>query len=545
MAKILKLQPNSDRPQTTLIGERLVASGDITADQLRIALFEQQNRGGMLGQTLTRLGFMTEVRLAAILAGLAGAELLDLRRMVPDPESVQRLPVAFMQRHQIIPLMLTRSILSVALTDPYNVLATDALRRWYPEAADLHVFIATEGQIQSLLHELTLPESHLHDAAALLEGSESVRHGTVEQHPVVRFVDALMIDAAQRGASDIHLEPAENGVEVRYRCDGVLRDVLQIHRAHWQPVLHRIKIMAGMDIADTRSIKDGRFHTHYCGMRFDCRVATMPTTHGENVVIRILDPRRLAMSFTELGFSDDVQRDMRRLMAKRSGITLVVGPTGSGKTTTLYALLRQLSDHALNIMTLEEPVEYDEPAFRQTSIDEEKGFGFAEGVRGLLRQDPDVIMIGEIRDADTAQMAIRAAMTGHKVLSALHCHDALAVLPRLYDLGIKPSLLAEQLNGVIAQRLVQKTCHVCQGQDRHCRTCGGTAVHGRCAITEVMTVDAGLREKIADCATRAEIEASCRSTGFIPMSEDARRKAGAGIISAQILATFLDESREV
>ncbi|MBV8061530.1 MAG: type II/IV secretion system protein [Alphaproteobacteria bacterium] len=543
MTKIFKLHKDQAAHVMPMIGERLVQHGDITTDQLHIALYEQQTHGGLLGRTLAKLGFISEERLAAILAEMIGAERLDLGRIVLDAGLCALLPPDFSAQHRLLPIAMRGSVLSVAIADPYNVLAIDALRRCYPDVVDIHLFIATESQLDALLHDLLVPKGQLQTLVAALGDNKPVGHQniSVSDHPVVRFVDGLIHDAAGRNASDIHLEPAENGVQVRYRCDGELLNVLQIHKSHWQAVLHRLKIMAGMDIADTRNIKDGRFHIHYCGVRLDCRVAMMPTMHGENVVIRVLDPRRLSMGFAELGFTDEAQHAMQSLMAKKSGIVLVVGPTGSGKTTTMYAMLRQLREHNLNIMTLEEPVEYDEAGLRQTSIDEEKGFGFAEGVRGLLRQDPDVIMIGEIRDADTAQMAMRAAMTGHKVISALHCRDALAALSRLRDLGVANSVMAEQITGIVAQRLVRKLCPQCEDAGTNCHTCEGTGLHGRMVIAEVVSIDDGLAQMIASGERRAALEAHCSSIGQKFMTDDAQYKIQSGRIAESALHGLLRE----
>jgi len=362
---------------------------------------------------------------------------------------------------------------------------------------------------------------------------------------------------------------------VRVRVDGVLRQKHALHRSHWPELSHRLKIMAGMNIADTRSMQDGRFHMQIGGAEIDFRMAVMPTVQGENIVIRILDHRRALLPLEALGYDAAALARMELILERPEGIVLVTGPTGSGKTTTLYAMLKRLSSVDVNIMTLEEPVEYQFEMIRQTAIQEQQGWGFAEGVRGILRQAPDIIFIGEVRDDDTARMALRAAMTGHQVFSTLHCNDAFGALPRLNDLGLSSRMLAENVIGIVAQRLVRKLCPKCRharpatpeemkilgcfeaaeahalgfaeaqkpfdapvtiAESAGCEQCGHTGYRGRTAVTEILRVTPEIDELIATNAPRAALQKQAAKEGFHSMADN-------GIAKVLLQETSLDELR--
>jgi len=548
------------------IGEHLIAQGTLSRDQLQIALHEQKDSRLMLGDILVRLGFIDESALTCILAERARIPSIDLATFAPDHELLARLPKHVAARCAAIPVRLTKNTLSVAMADPFDILALDELRRHFPRSMEIAPHVAAKAAIQDVISLMTDQTGSLDDIIAEIETGTALRNASDFEHPVIRLVNTLLYDAARRGASDIHFEPEGNFVRIRYRLDGTLRQIRALHLSHWSALSHRIKIMAGMNIADTRSIQDGRFQLQIGGGDVDFRVAIMPGVWGETIVVRLLDHRRSLLPLGELGYSAHAQTQLQRLAQKPQGITLVTGPTGSGKTTTLYSLLRQLSSLEVNIATLEEPVEFQLDLIRQTAIQEAQGIDFASGVRGLLRMDPDILFIGEVRDPDTAQMALRAAMTGHQVYSTLHCNDALGALPRLIDLGLNPRILAGNLSGIIAQRLVRKLCPHCKilrratadeaqllGQDpaappmiaeaRGCEHCDQTGRKGRTVIAEILTVSAEIDDLIARDATRTEIFHIARDDGYLTLQEDGIDRVLARDISLYDLQRSVDLTR--
>jgi len=375
-------------------------------------------------------------------------------------------------------------------------------------------------------------------------------------------VNALLSDAVKRGASDIHLEPEEGFLRFRYRIDGVLRQVRSLHRNFWSSIAVRVKVMSGMDIAETRAPQDGRISLTLSGRPIDFRVATIPTVHGENIVLRILDRQKGLVPLEGLGLEDDLVATLKLMVARPEGILLVTGPTGSGKTTTLYSILNYLNDESVNIMTLEDPVEYPMASVRQTSVNDAVRLDFASGVRALLRQDPDIILVGEIRDFDTATMAFRAAMTGHQVFSTLHTNSALGAIPRLLDIGIRAEIMAGNIIGIIAQRLVRRLCQQCKtayepGQvERHllgladgvdappiyrangCVYCDGLGYQGRMAILELLKFDRELDDLVVRSVGRRELTEAAMHKGF-------RSLADAGVTQILRGETSLDELSRV
>ena len=382
----------------------------------------------------------------------------------------------------------------------------------------------------------------------------------------MRLVNTILFDATKRNASDIHLEPEANFIRLRYRIDGVLHNIRSLHRTHWSEISHRLKIIGGLDIASTRSLQDGRFPMHIAGSTIDFRMAVMPTAMGENIVIRILDQRRALLPLEELGFNTEALKHLEKMLERPEGIVLVTGPTGSGKTTSLYSMLNKISTPHVNIMTLEDPIEYQFNLIRQTSVQEEQGLSFAEGVRGILRQDPDIIFIGEVRDSDTAQMALRAAMTGHQVFTTLHCNDTLGALPRLMDLGLPTRMMAGNISGIIAQRLVPRLCPSCQTkrpatsdecrilrcdpvkpplltESTGCDLCDNTGTKGRVAVAEILTVSPALDELISSDAPRSMLKKQAEKDGLIPLMVDGIEKVLMGLISLPHLRRAVDMTR--
>jgi type II secretory ATPase GspE/PulE/Tfp pilus assembly ATPase PilB-like protein len=374
----------------------------------------------------------------------------------------------------------------------------------------------------------------------------------------------MLSDAVKRGASDLHFEPEESFLRIRYRIDGVLRQIRSLHKTYWAAIAVRLKVMADMNIAETRAPQDGRISRTIIGRQIDFRVASQPTIHGENIVLRVLDREKGVIPLEKLELPADSLRTLKIMMSRPEGIILVTGPTGSGKTTTLYSLLNHLSSEQINIMTLEDPVEYPFPLIRQTSVNEAAGMDFANGIKSLMRQDPDVILVGEIRDEETAEMAFRAAMTGHQVYSTLHTNSAIGALPRLRDIGIIPEIMAGNIIGVIAQRLIRKLCKYCKkaykpnenelhllanerGQvpskiykAKGCTTCDNTGYKGRMALLEILKMNPDLDDMLAHGATTKEIKAAAYKQGFFTLADDGVRQIIEGVTSIKEVARVAD-----
>jgi len=586
MVRILPFQKNQAAP-VERVGERLLQEELITHDQLQIALHEQERTGQMLGMILVELGFLNDDDLAEVLAERTGFPSIDLKHALLDGDLLREFPKEVALRCHAVPVSLSGDTLKIAVADPYDVLAMDEIRRHLPAGMKIAPLVAPAADIAEAINQHSAGIDALDGILRELESGESkaARKNDAWTHPVVRLVDTILADGVRRGASDIHFEPENSYVRLRYRIDGRMQQIRILHRAHWSELSHRIKIMAGMNIADTRSLQDGRFDGTIGGSTIDFRAAIMPTVQGENIVIRILDHRRALMSLAELGFAGAALTDITQLLQKPQGIILVTGPTGSGKTTSLYAMLTQISTPDVNIMTLEEPVEYQFEMIRQTSVQEGRGLGFADGVRGILRQAPDIIFIGEVRDGDTAQMALRASMTGHQVFSTLHCNDALGALPRLIDLGLTPRMLSGNITGILAQRLVRKLCPQCRvmreataeearilrcdpvtapprtatgfaeaqsayvapelakpmiGEAVGCAFCHGTGTRGRTVVTEILRVTPELDELIATDAPRSVLREQMRQDGFRSMAEDGLAKVRTGEIALADLRRAVD-----
>ncbi|HWK54235.1 MAG TPA: GspE/PulE family protein, partial [Hyphomicrobiales bacterium] len=383
-------------------------------------------------------------------------------------------------------------------------------------------------------------------------------------HPMVRLINALLADAVQRGASDVHFEPEEAFLRIRYRIDGVLRQVRSLHKSYWPAIVVRLKVISGMDIAESRISQDGRLSLSLVGRQIDFRVASQPTTHGENIVLRILDRKKGIVPMDRLGLTRDNFNMLQLLLARPEGIVLVTGPTGSGKTTTLYSILNHLNTEEVNIMTMEDPVEYPMAMIRQSSVNESIQMGFSEGIRSIMRQDPDIILVGEIRDAVTAEMAFRAAMTGHRVFSTLHTNSAVGVMPRLLDIGVIPDLIAGNLIGVISQRLIRNLCNECKrpaaatDMERNllglqhtgepviiyhpvgCPACEQLGYKGRSSIMEILKISSDMDEAIARRASARELLKLATSQGFKPLIEDATRRVLDGTTSVDEISRVVD-----
>ncbi len=532
------------------LGELLIQQGLITADQLRIALTEQKNHQMPIGRLLVRLGFVTEAVIRDIMARTIGQESIDLNQVVVDADSLKLIPQEFARRHRVLPIAFdgNERSLTVAITEVFNVVALDQLRATLGQNVKIRTVLASEAQLEDSIDQFYGHELSVDGILREIETGEidyqSLQVGGDEYtQPIVRLVGALLVDAVKRGSSDIHFEPEFAFLRIRYRIDGVLEQVRSLHKNYWPGIAVRLKVISGMNIAETRAPQDGRISLNLNGRPVDFRVATQPTIHGENIVLRVLDREKSIISLDQMKLPKHVLNTLSLMLARPEGILVITGPTGSGKTTTLYSLLSQLNVESVNIMTLEDPVEYPVALMRQTSVNEAAKMDFVNGIRSMMRQDPDIILVGEVRDKDTAEMAFRAAMTGHQVFTTLHTNSALGAFPRLFDIGILPDIIAGNVIGIIAQRLVRMLCTHCKEayapsrEERQllgltpdanmkiyrptgCKHCNFRGYRGRTAIMEILRMDGDLDELVARRATAKEVRTLAVEKGFRPLVEE-------------------------
>jgi general secretion pathway protein E/type IV pilus assembly protein PilB len=557
-------------PHRRPLGQILVGQGVISEDQLRIALLEQSKSKQPVGRLLVSLGFVSEATLRDALGESLGKPSVDLGHAIVDAAALGMVPRELAKRHRLLPLDYDRDKrrLTLATADVNDIVALDKVRALLPEGAELDTVIAGESEIARAVdqyygHELSI-DGILHEIETGEIDYRSLAISTDEySQPVVRLINALLTDAVKRDASDIHFEPEQNFLRIRYRIDGILRQIRAIHKSYWPAMAVRVKVMSNMNIAETRAPQDGRISLNISGRQVDFRVSAQPTIHGENIVLRILDRQKGLVPLDRLGLAEDQLALLKLMIARPEGIILVTGPTGSGKTTTLYSVLNHINSEAINIMTLEDPVEYPLAMIRQTSVAEAAKLDFANGVRSMMRQDPDVILVGEIRDRDTADMAFRAAMTGHQVYTTLHTNSALGAIPRLLDVGILPDIMAGNVIGMIAQRLVRRLCPHCkrprEAEDHElrllglpegsvaqmygpvgCDQCDFQGYRGRQAIMELVRMDADLDELVARRATLRELRACALAKGSRTLAEDGLRCVGEGFTSLEEVARVVD-----
>ncbi len=562
---------NSPAPHRRPLGQILIAQGVISEDQLRIALLEQMKSNQPVGKLLVSLGFISEATLRDALGESLGKKSVDLSHAIIDPAALRLVPQDLAKRHRLLPLDYNRAQhrMTVAIADVNDIVALDKLRALTHDDLQIDTVLAGESEIARAIdqyygHELSI-DGILHEIETGEVDWRSLAATSDEySQPVVRLIDAILTDAVKRDASDVHFEPEQNFLRIRYRIDGLLRQIRALHKSYWPAMAVRIKVMSNMNIAETRAPQDGRISLNISGRLVDFRVSAQPTIHGENVVLRILDRQKGIVPLDQVGL-DDAQLDQLKLMiARPEGIILVTGPTGSGKTTTLYSVLNHINEEGINIMTLEDPVEYPMAMIRQTSVAEAAKLDFANGVRSMMRQDPDVILVGEIRDADTAEMAFRAAMTGHQVYSTLHTNSAIGAIPRLLDIGVLPDIMAGNIIGVIAQRLVRRLCPHCKKPyqpEAHetrllglasdapaptlyrasgCEHCEYQGYRGRQAIMELLRLDADLDELVARRATMREVKQTALAKGFRTLAEDGLRRVREGSTSLEEVGRVVD-----
>ena len=550
------------------LGQALVSHGVLTRDQLSIALTEQSYADKPLEKMIVSLGFASEAIVRDVLGELLGRDSIDLSSVIPASDALELIPEHMARKLNILPVALDidKNVLTIATADINNLMIIDKINAHLKGNVKINTLLAGETEIRNSIdqyygYEQSIDEALREIEAGQIDNRNNQEDGHQESHPLVRLVDAMLSDAVKKGASDIHFEPEEFFIRIRYRLDGVLRQVRALHKNYWSAIAVRLKVLADINIAEIREPQDGRISLMISGRKIDFRVAAQPTMHGQNIVLRILDRQKGIMPLSGLGFSTDSQEKLRLMMAQPEGIVLVTGPTGSGKTTTLYSMLHALNSEARNIMTLEDPVEYPMTMIRQTSVNKATKLDFVNGMRSILRQDPDIILVGEVRDNETANMAFRAAMTGHQVYSTLHTNSAIGAIPRLLDIGVSPNVLVGNIIGVIAQRLVRLLCNDCKkpyaatdiekillGADTDkelmlyraigCCHCEKQGYKGQTALIEILRMDAELDEMIARNATMRAISNKAHQKGYVSLAEDGILK----ILSGQ---TSVDEVMRV
>ncbi len=553
---------NPDKSLGTLLQE----SGLINKEQLQEALQVQAETGESFREVLVSLGFVSDKEILKVLKGQLGIEYISLADHKIEPQVLSLIPEKLVHRHKVVPVRIMGNKLQVAMSDPLNIVAIDDLR--LATGLEIEPVLAKERDLQAVINQLYGGAGFEQMFQSLPAGHEVLEQETInldaeelatKEAPIVRLAHSLILQAIQLGASDLHIEHSEEDLRVRYRIDGYLRETARYPRQLSSPLVSRLKIMAAMDIAKKRIPQDGRMQIRVKGRSIDLRVATIPTVFGEKMVIRILDKNTAVMSILELGFTDESLHRIQKILKHPYGMVLVTGPTGSGKTSTLYAILRELSIAELNVITLEDPVEYLLTGINQVPVHPRAGLTFSKGLRAILRQDPDIIMVGEIRDRETADIAIRAASTGHLVLSTLHTNEAVDCLMRLKEMGVEPFLVASSVIGVIAQRLVRVLCPDCRqkttlipgtpkryllGLDpkeevpiyerNGCKLCDYQGFRGRTLITELLEVTPAIRELINGGASSDRLKEQALKEGMVPMSLD-------GLVKVQQGHTTIEE----
>ncbi len=542
----------------------LLIKGLISVDQLKIAEIEQEKQGKRLEEILILLGFLSDQVLQELIATSKGLYVFNLQETIVDSHLLVHFPKTMAESYQVLPLFYEEETLHAVFVDVDDLKAKDQLRRFFPDTLNIIPYIATAMDLSQAIdkfygHALSI-EGLLREIEIKNNEKEDPAEGTA-----ISFINSILIDAVKRGASDIHFEPEGIFVRCRYRLDGVLRQICTFHRQYWSMLVVRLKIMSGMDITESRLPQHGRFNFIVANREVDFRVASHPTVHGENFVIRILDKRHSLQPLEKLGFEQNIVNSIKHLIKAPQGLVVVTGPTGSGKTTTLYSMLQYIASIDVNIMTLEEPVEYELPLIRQTEVREPGGVSFVEGIRSILRQDPDIIFIGEIRDEETAKMALRAAMTGHLVLTTLHTNNAFESISRFKDLGVSSQMLAGYLRGVIAQRLVRKLCTECKlerhstedeksifqafKQDIHilyesqgCSKCEFTGYRGRIATAEWLVFDEQMDELLSQDKI-FELRNHAHDKGFSPMLHAGLKAIAEGLVNMSEIERVIDLRR--
>jgi type IV pilus assembly protein PilB len=530
------------------LGEGLVEKGLISADQLKQANSEARTTARPLRQVLIKKGFISEEDLTVFLSQQFNLPRVDLTNYLIDPEIIELVPEALARKHLFIPILKIAKSLTVAMADPLNVFALDELRM--KTGLEIEPALAAETAIKKALDEHYRAKGSMEEVIQSLDrqklglrpGEEpelKKLQGIVEEVPVIKLVNLMIIEAVRQGASDIHIEPEEETLKARFRIDGMLHERTSPPKYLQSAITSRLKIMANLDIAERRVPQDGRIQMKMEGRDIDIRISCVPTIYGENVVLRLLDRSQVIMELKQLGFLSSILTEYDRLIRRPHGIILVCGPTGSGKTTTLYASMNVINSEEKNIITIEDPIEYHLPGIRQMQVNPKVKLNFSTGLRSILRQDPDIIMVGEIRDLETAEIAVQAALTGHLVFSTLHTNDAPGAITRLVDMGVEPFLLASSIIGVLAQRLVRVTCGECKGKG--CKKCLNTGFKGRTGIFELMPTNEEIKKLITGKAAANEIRKTAVKDGMQTLYEDGEEKIKQGLTSREEVMRVTEE----
>jgi type IV pilus assembly protein PilB len=545
------------------IGELLIGKGHLTEAQLEQVLAQQRKAGGKVGEICLQMGFITEDQMVDVLASQLGVPRVQLSSYLIEPEVLKLVPQSAARRHRVIPLFRIEDTLTVAMADPLNVYAIDEIQQC--SGLELDPTITTPSEIEEALKQHYGVGGSFQDVIAELARERPETSGDetrslealAQDAPVIKLVNVLLAQAVSESASDIHLEPTPREPRVRLRVDGILHEIPAFPAHSHAAVVSRIKIMANLDIAEKRVPQDGRLQLSIGRREVDMRVSSYPTAFGEKIVIRVLDKARMQIDLEQLGLEPDTRDVLESVIRRPTGIVLLTGPTGSGKTTTLYGALQRISSLEKNVMTIEDPIEYYLDVVNQSQVNPKAGLTFASGLRSILRQDPDVIMVGEIRDQDTAEIAIRASMTGHLVFSTLHTNDAAGAITRLVDIGLEPYLPASTVTAVLAQRLVRVVCDECAVSDRPgpemlarlgqdhgvqldglrrgkgCASCHGTGFHGRTGLFELLEMNGTLQDLVSQKTSAAVLRKAAVAQGMRTLRQDGLLKASRGLTSLE------------
>ncbi|AEE96329.1 GspE/PulE family protein [Mahella australiensis] len=547
------------RTQKKRLGDLLLESGLITQEQLNTALDIQRRTDDRLGDILVQQGFITERQMFEVLEFQLGIPYVDLDRTFLDIGVVRMVPIQVARTHNAIPVRMDGNMLWLAMSDPLDIIAMDDIHRItdkdvVPMLADAKAIERAIEQYYGDPHaEQAIEEYKREIAATAEEVMNDMDTAEAETAPIIKLINSVIEQAVKIGASDIHIEPMEDEVRIRLRIDGRLQNYLTVPQSFHAPAIARIKIMANLNIAEKRLPQDGRININVLSRDIDLRVSTIPTVNGEKAVMRVLDKTNFLIPKDQLGFDEKHLSEFDKILRAPNGMILVTGPTGSGKSTTLYTMLNELNDPAYNIITIEDPVEYMVDGVNQIQINTKAGLTFASGLRSILRQDPDIIMVGEIRDGETAEIAVRAAITGHVVLSTLHTNDAPGTVVRLIDMGIEPYLVSSSVVAVIAQRLVRRICPQCKEtyeppisqkrmlgipddaevyHGRGCPLCNGTGYKGRQGVFEIMRLTRAHRDAITRRVTTDELRELAVVNGMSTLRDECAKLVLKGITTA-------------
>ena len=542
---------------------RLTEAGLLSRDQLQIGLTESKRSGDSLDKSLLRLGFVTDSLLVQAdethQRGMSRqGERINLPEVLPDPDALALIPADVARCHQLVPVSLRDKRLLVAVADLYDLPAQDKVRSLLGAADSPTFTVASAPEIASAIDRFYGFELSIDGILHEIETGE-INHNILTSdddyhQPVVRLVDAILIDAVKSDASDIHFEPEAGFIRIRYRVDGVMRQIRSFHIDYWAAIVVRVKVLAELNIAESRAPQDGQLSMNVSGRSIEFRVSCMPTVHGENIVLRILDRQKGIVPLDKLGLHNHTLKKLTDSMERPEGLILITGPTGSGKTTTLYSMLAHKSDERINIMTLEDPVEYPMAMLRQTTVNEQVKLDFSSGIKSILRQDPDVILVGEIRDGEVAEMVFRASMTGHQVYSTLHANSAAGAIARLKDIGVTPSIISDSVISIVGQRLVRKLCLNCrvtaseptdEGQcfthkPGGCDSCNSQGYRGRIAVIEVLRFNDVIRDLVVSDANVSAISEYAAQQGYSNLPMEAMKLVYAGVTSITEVSRVID-----